>query len=121
MTFKTGLQLYRHKNLAHSKDERFDCKYCGKRFNTTARVRHHERVHEEPKFQCRFCSKMLKSEQSLKAHERYHTGEANYLCKICSAAFTSKGRLRNHEQGVHKIIGPQGGTGWLRKKKSDET
>ena len=120
MTFKTSGQLYRHKNLAHSQDDRFECKYCGKRFSVTAQVRAHERVHEDAKFQCRFCSKMLKSERSLKAHERYHTGEANYLCKLCNKAFTSKSRLSNHEQGVHKIIGPQGGTGWLRKKKIDE-
>ena len=119
MTFKTLQAMYKHKILSHSTDERFGCKYCGKRFGSMANARSHERVHESPQFQCRFCSKLIKSEKTLEAHERSHTGEKAFTCKLCSAAFTSKNGLMQHEQGVHKIIGPKGGTGWLKQKKKD--
>ena len=121
MTFKTQAQMYKHTKLSHSTDERFACKYCGKRFGSMAEARSHERIHENPQFQCRFCSKLFKSERSLVSHERVHTGEKTFSCKMCNAGFTSQGGLRMHEQGVHKIIGPKGGTGWLKKKKKDET
>ena len=120
MTFKTQHEVYKHKKLSHSTDERLGCKYCGKRFSSMANARTHEMVHENPKFQCRFCSKLLKKERSLIAHERIHTGEKTFSCKMCSAAFTSSHGLRQHEQGVHKIIGPKGGrTGWSKQKKKD--
>ena len=118
MTFKTQDKLYGHKKLVHSTDEKYNCKHCGKRFGQVNWARTHERSHENPQFQCRFCSKLFKSERSLEAHERVHTGEKAFSCKLCSAAFTWKGGLRQHEQGVHKIIGPKGGTGWLKKDKS---
>ena len=119
MTFKTQHEVYRHNRLEHSTDKRFDCKYCGKRFSSMSSARSHELVHENPQFQCRFCSKLIKTEKNLIAHERIHTGEKPFPCKVCSAAFTNLNRLRQHEQGVHKIIGPKGGTGWLKQKKKD--
>ena len=122
MTCKTQDQLYNHRKLAHSTDERFNCKHCGKRFGQLCLARSHERSHEDPQLQCRFCSKLLKSERSLVAHERVHTGEKPFMCKICSTDFTSKGSLRQHEQYVHKVIGPKGGGSWcLKQKKKDES
>ena len=108
MTFKTCTQLYRHKKLVHSAEEKFNCKYCGKRFGEATMAREHELSHENPQFQCRFCSKLLKTKRSLEAHERYHTGEKPFPCKICSATFTTKGRLTQHEKNVHKMTGRKG-------------
>ena len=36
ITWKTQYQLYNHRKLAHSTDERFNCKHCGKRFGEGA-------------------------------------------------------------------------------------
>ena len=119
MTFKTHHQYYDHKRHAHSKDERLVCKCCGKRFTSVRNARQHELTHEKPQFQCRFCAKLIKTQDRLEAHERYHTGERPYPCNMCTAAFTSKGRLMQHQKGVHKMAGPRGGTtGWVRQKKN---
>ena len=119
MTFKTHHQYYDHKRIAHSSDERLVCKYCGKRFASVTNARLHELTHEKPQFQCRFCAKLIKTQDRLEAHERYHTGERPYPCNMCTAAFTSKGRLMQHQKGVHKMAGPRGGTtGWVRQKKN---
>ena len=118
MRFKLKDQLYRHKRLAHSTDDKSKCKYCGRRFPDATLTRKHELSHEDPQFQCRFCSKLLKTQRSLLAHERAHTGEKPFACNMCSAQFASKNSLNQHQQGVHKVIGPRGGTGWLKKEKT---
>ena len=118
LTLRTYYLLSNHKKVEHSKDPKYACKFCGKRFCNQHAVKLHERSHQEPQFQCSFCAKRLKSETNLIAHERVHRGEKPFKCSSCSGAFTSPGRLRQHERGVHKISGPRGGKlGWSGKRK----
>ena len=113
MTFKTHNVLNKYKNIVHSTDEKYQCKFCGKRLGNIEHRKRHELIHEDPKFQCKFCPKKLKLLIALKAHERHHTGELPFKCPVCEAGFVSKEYLRQHTKGVHKIAGPRGGkTGW---------
>ena len=117
MTFKTQDKLYGHKKLVHSTDEKYNCKHCGKRFGKVNHARLHEKVHEDPQFQCRFCSKLFKNKVDLVSHEGYHTGNKPFTCKVCNNGYTSKKALRQHEQFVHKMIGPSGGGSHFRRNK----
>ena len=115
-TFKTYRNLLSHKNVVHSTDKKYDCKFCGKRFGCISFREKHERGHQEPQFQCSICAKRLKSQDKLEAHERAHRGEKPFPCSICGAGFTSLGGLGQHRKGVHKIVGPKGGKGgWIRR------
>ena len=115
--FSTLFKLSRHKLEAHSTDDKYQCKYCGKRFGALTKRKIHEMVHEDPKFKCKYCEKKLKSQKSLEAHERYHTGERPFKCSICGTGFVKKDRLSQHMSGMHKITGPKGGkTGWRKNK-----
>ena len=118
LTLSSVYHLKKHKTLEHSTDTRLACKFCGKRCVSEYFVKLHERRHQEPQFQCSICAKRLKSEKNLIAHERLHRGEKPFKCSTCNDGFISAGSLRQHERGVHKISGPQGGkTGWSKANK----
>ena len=109
-------QLTRHKNLKHSKNTKYDCKFCGKRLGGWHDATKHELSHREPQFQCSICAKEFKADRALIAHEKFHRGEKPFDCSTCGGGFTSLHGLRQHEKGVHKISGPRGGkTGWSGK------
>ena len=81
-------------------------------------LKNHKQTHEDSVFQCKYCPKKLKNAKNLKFHERYHTGEKPFTCSICGNGYVSKGKLQQHQSGVHKITGPQGrAPGWKRSKK----
>ena len=121
MKFNTIFMMRRHKLEAHSTNENYQCKYCGKRFGAITKRKLHERVHEDPKFKCRYCEKKLKSAKSLEAHERYHRGEKPFECSICGTGFTAIERLRQHISGAHKIAGPNGRkAGWRKSREKQK-
>ena len=120
IVFKKNSQLKKHMYVAHSTDEKYACKVCGKRFGSPKTRELHELSHKEPQFQCSICAKRLKSSYDLEAHEMEHRGVKPFPCSICGASFTRKGGLGQHLRGVHKITGPRGGkAGWIRQGKSD--
>ena len=117
MTFKKYYMLSKHKNIVHSTDEKYQCKFCGKRLGNIKHRKIHELIHEDPKFQCKFCPKKVKTPLALKAHEMQHTGDLPFKCTVCDAGFVSIQSLTQHKRGVHKIAGPRGGkTGWWKSK-----
>ena len=117
-TFNSKNIYSAHKNITHSTDPKYQCKFCGLRLGGLHSVRSHERKHQEPAFQCSFCEKKCTTKEGLKFHERQHTGEKPFKCSICDSGFASLGSLRQHESGVHKIAGPKGRAGgWWNKSK----
>ena len=116
--FDTRYEVLKHERIAHSTDQKYECKYCGKRFGNGACLNKHLISHEDPKFPCRHYPKVLKKAKALEAHERYHTGEKPFKCSLCENSFVNKDRLSQHMRGAHKITGPSGGkAGWYRKEK----
>ena len=119
-TFKTHKGMLEHANLDHSTDEKYNCRYCGKRFGSLNSLKSHTIYHHEaPKFKCQYCGKMFKMKKSLESHERMHTGEKPFPCSICETGFTSRGSLAQHMSGVHKIANKGRKLGWYRKGKHE--
>ena len=117
-TFKTHNQRNTHQILEHSTDEKYNCKYCGKRFGNTGHLKSHiTHYHEEPKFKCQFCGKMFKVKESLDDHERMHKGEKPFPCSLCAESFPSKKGHSQHMRGVHKIAKRGGRVGWGHGRK----
>ena len=102
-TFTTYHLCKMHEIKVHSTDEKYQCKYCGKREASIQKVKRHEQVHEDPQFSCKFCQKKLKTPEALEAHERHHTGVTPFKCPVCDKGFVSRGALGQHVRGAHKI------------------
>ena len=118
LTVKTARHLKIHKNLEHSSDTSYNCKFCGKRYGSRGEVKRHELIHQEPKFQCTICAKRFIHKTNLTDHERSHSGEKQFNCTICGKSFGRLKNLQQHKSGVHKIVGPRGRkAGWSRKSK----
>ena len=119
MTFKTYKKWLGHGIIVHRTEEKYNCKYCGKRFENTGHVRSHMiNHHEAPQFKCSFCGRMFKDEGRLVSHERQHTGDRPFKCSECANAYTCRKNLRQHLAGVHKIGSARGRkTGWHRNRK----
>ena len=107
-TFKTRQEQWSHKNLVHSTDERYQCKYCGLRMGTESKLRVHVEGHEDPKFQCEKCGKKLLHMSSLRLHEKIHTGERPFQCteENCGKWWKCRSSLAKHKRQIHKIIVP---------------
>ena len=113
LTFDSRNKKLDHIRVTHSRDERYQCEFCGLRLGNINAKKRHELTHQEPKFQCSFCEKKLKTQEGKEFHERQHTGEKHFKCTLCENSFVSLRGLRQHERGVHKIEGPRGGKlGW---------
>ena len=81
-----------------SKDRKYACKYCDKKFTKSHSVKIHERIHTgEKPYGCQYCEKKFTQSQTAKAHERSHTAEKPYACKYCDKKFTQSQTLKKHE------------------------
>ena len=103
-TFKDRSSRWQHKNLVHSTDERYNCKYCRLRFGTESELRRHLPTHEvERQFTCRHCGKKFPFRRSLVLHERGHTGDKPHVCpeEGCGKRWISSSGLARHRRQVH--------------------
>ena len=105
-TFKERTSRWQHKNLVHSTDKKYDCKYCKLRFGSESELRRHLPKHEiDSQYSCRHCGKKMAFKNSLLKHEMIHTGEKPFVCseENCGKRWISKGGLARHKRVVHKI------------------
>ena len=87
-----------------SKDRKYACKYCDKKFAQKTSVARHERSHTgEKPYGCQYCEKKFTQSQTAKAHERSHTAEKPYVCEYCDKKFTQSQTLKKHEL-THKQV-----------------
>ena len=116
--FKSSSQLAKHRFELHAQGEIKLCPQCGHQCYDDRLLKSHMLVHEEKKMDCSYCGKKFRRRKNLVEHERMHTGEKPFSCSICGAGFASIHGVRQHEGGVHKMIGPRGGKpGWGHREK----
>ena len=98
MSFNNSQTLKRHK-VSHNKGSRaYRCKYCEKRFGTSAHLASHYRTHTGDKpYKCEVCEKKFNQISNLNRHKRTHTGEKCFSCSYCKIKFNHSSSKLRHE------------------------
>ncbi|XP_059612815.1 zinc finger protein 573-like [Phlebotomus argentipes] len=90
-----------HMNAVHLKTAAFQCDTCGKTYHHPKNFRNHVKSHNPATVKCSVCGKVLKNEKTLVQHSRVHSAKKNYVCPVCSEAFTWNATLKSHVRRLH--------------------
>ena len=89
--------------ITHSREKRFACKICQKRFTLSFGLTQHQRTYTgEKPYKCEMCKKCFFSSSNLSFDQRIHTGEKPFQCPICTKHFTSSSILIQHQITYHE-------------------
>eukprot|EP00057_Strongylocentrotus_purpuratus_P029706 XP_011684180.1 PREDICTED: zinc finger protein 585A [Strongylocentrotus purpuratus] len=83
----------------------YNCRFCSMRFDDTAALAHHEKVHGIRPFICNICGRTFTQSRYLQIHVRTHIGEQPYPCRFCSKRF-SQCSARNMHERIHTEFRP---------------
>ena len=86
--------LSRHKRTQHMKSA-FECKKCGKNFNTKEILDVHTRK-KHKKYHCLFCNKIFPDNKKVNSHMRIYHDLRPYPCPACNRPFTTKQGMHQH-------------------------
>lgn len=68
-------------------------------FNSMWNLKRHSKTHvNRDRYSCTQCNISFKKHQQLKAHIFYHTGDRQFVCKICDNTFITKRDLVQHKK-----------------------
>ena len=82
---------------AKTKERKYACGHCGKKFPTPSHLRDHELIHADNReFKCTQCPKEFTLERQLKSHTMVVHGESKFICGLCGKKFATAGSLKLH-------------------------
>ena len=97
--FRDRFDVEKHQ-VVHTGEKPFPCTLCDRTFPSAGNLNHHlKRVHLGQKpFECLTCRKKFSFSSELKMHEKVHTGEKPYKCQKCKRCFSTGRELRQHKR-----------------------
>ena len=87
-------QMIEHSRI-HTKDLQFSCEICNKNFHVERLLTIHMRIHNKT-FECKECGKCFDSKRNLKRHTNFHEGIKDFHCDACAKAYSSAISLKRH-------------------------
>ncbi|KAJ8968503.1 hypothetical protein NQ317_014676 [Molorchus minor] len=90
------IDLTTHKKTHNGK---YKCLYCSKKFSVPSKLERHVRIHlNQRPYVCDFpdCARAFTDKRNLMSHKITHLPEKKFKCTICTKAFKSTTRLKQH-------------------------
>ncbi|KAJ4425979.1 hypothetical protein ANN_27605 [Periplaneta americana] len=96
----TRWEIAESQSDGHRGEDPFQCKFCGKLFQTLQIQRMHLRTHHnaERRFECHVCGNNYLQLKHLKSHIRTHTDEKPFKCSVCGECFIHSSALTVHSR-----------------------
>ncbi|XP_077295625.1 uncharacterized protein LOC143917884 [Arctopsyche grandis] len=100
--FRMQKNLITHIMYKHTKERKYQCTRCEKRFVTGQCLKIHERRHLGIKnYHCEYCDKSFVSSSGMLTHLKMHTKEKPHPCRVCSVRFGRTDHRNRHEMTAH--------------------
>ena len=104
--FATEAKLQKH-SLHHEVAKPSNvCSVCGKCFSSSGCMLRHQKTHADIKpFNCQVCNRGFTQKTSLERHMNVHQDEKPFPCEDCDRKFTQKDLLAEHKLKAHSDVG----------------
>ncbi|TPX43405.1 hypothetical protein SeLEV6574_g05083 [Synchytrium endobioticum] len=82
-----------------TKELRFKCDQCDKRFTAASSLNSHQVTHQGDKpFPCQHCDAKFARKHDLSRHQKLHSSLKPHVCQDCGRTFARRDSLRRHER-----------------------
>lgn len=89
---------------SENKNEKVACDICSFIVQENNLERHKRRVHAEKQYLCHVCSKAFSDPSAFRYHYMKHEPESMYQCDMCNKSWVTKGLLAKHIRRTHLKI-----------------
>ena len=102
-TFRRSNQRRQHQKTQH---QRLTCDKCDLIFSNKGQLRKHRMVHLDRPYKCDQCDASFTQNTNLTKHKVIHSGVKPYKCHLCSTAYAHQSNLNKHLKDKHSVHSP---------------